>query len=60
MEYNKERKKEKKRKKERKKERNLTRCSLNICKMQWNIIKKERKKERQRDVVWISVRYNGI
>ena len=60
MEYNKER---------RKKERKATRCSLNICKMQWNIIKKERKKERskkerkkerQLDVLWISVRYNGI
>jgi len=39
-------------------------CSLNICKIQWNIIqkgqKKERKKERQLDVVSISVRYNGI
>jgi len=47
MENNKEREK---------KERKATRCSLNICKIQWNIIKKERnkkerKKERQLDVV---------
>jgi len=39
----KERKKERK-KKERTKERKVTRCSLNICKIQWNIIKKEKKK----------------
>jgi len=43
-------------------------CSLNICNIQWNIIKKDnrkkkeskRKKERELDVVSISVRYNGI
>ena len=44
MEYNKE-----KRKKGIKKERKEIRCSLNICKIQWNIIKKEGKKERQLD-----------
>jgi len=37
------------------KERKATRCSLNICKIRWNVIKKgkkkERKKERQLDVV---------
>ena len=45
MEYNKE-----KRKKGIKKERKETRCSLNICKIQWNIIKKEkRKKERKKE-----------
>ena len=41
MEYN----------KERKKERKATRCSLNICKIVWNIIKEERKKESQLDLV---------
>jgi len=40
MEYNEEREKEIK-KKERKKERKATTCSLNICKIQWNIIKKK-------------------
>jgi len=29
------------------KERKATRCSLNICKIQWNIIMIERKKERK-------------
>jgi len=38
------------------KERKATRCSLNICNMQWNIIKKDRKKGRQLDLVLISVR----
>ena len=41
MEYNKERKKV------RKKERKATRCSLNICKIHWNVINKERKKEKK-------------
>jgi len=40
MEYN----------KKRKKERKATRCSMNICKIQWNKIKKEkRKKERKKN-----------
>ena len=43
MEYN------TKRTKERKKERKATRCSLYICKIQWNIIKKERKKEIKKE-----------
>ena len=43
----------KERKKEGKKERKkkATRCSLNICKIQWNIMKKERKKGRELNVV---------
>jgi len=41
MEYNKKEKRNKEKKKERKKERKATTCSLNICKIQWNIIKKK-------------------
>jgi len=35
--------------KETKKERKATRCSLSICKIQWNIKKKERKEERKKE-----------
>jgi len=36
-------------KKERKKERKkATRCSMNICKIQWNTIKKENRKIKER------------
>jgi len=37
-----------KRKKERKKERKETSCSLNICKIQWNIIQKKKKYRKKR------------
>jgi len=44
VEYNKEREKERNQE-QRKKERKATKCSLNICKIQRNILKKERKKK---------------